>query len=142
MKQKLIEEGDPEANYAYYALHKLHILPGQFAGMSREERAFVIACIDVRLKAERKSMKKRSANNGPVKRFMRLTMAKYFTILTKSVRFARTLFDFNRKEGDTHRNGQIDLTEIAEKIFCTDVQRFANERRGCSKQQHVHRRIQ
>jgi hypothetical protein len=26
--------------------------------MSREERAFVIACIDVRLKAERKSMKK------------------------------------------------------------------------------------
>jgi len=47
-------EGDADANYAYYALHELKILPGQYMSLSREERAFIMAAIDVRVEKERK----------------------------------------------------------------------------------------
>lgn len=51
-------EGDAEANYAYYALHKLHLLPGRFVRLPRREKAFVMACIDVRIAAEKKQAAK------------------------------------------------------------------------------------
>ena len=47
-------EGDEEANYAYYALHKFHWLPSVFLGLDPYERAFVIAAIDVRVENEKK----------------------------------------------------------------------------------------
>lgn len=47
-------EGDYEANMAYYALHKLRILPGVFLGLPQEERAFICAAINVRIEAEKK----------------------------------------------------------------------------------------
>ncbi|MCI9323641.1 MAG: hypothetical protein HFH81_10350 [Lachnospiraceae bacterium] len=52
-----MEEGDGEANYAYYALHKLHILPRQFLDMDEEEKAFVIAAIGVKVKNDREKEK-------------------------------------------------------------------------------------
>jgi len=46
--------GDFESNYAYYALHKLKILPSQFVNLERAEKAFVIACIDIKIENDRK----------------------------------------------------------------------------------------
>lgn len=45
------------ANYAYYALHKLRIKPSEFNDMDDYEKAFVIACIDVRCENEAKEAK-------------------------------------------------------------------------------------
>ena len=56
--KKLIEEGDGEANYAYYALHKLHILPSVFLEMEEEEKAFVIAAIKIKVENDKKERKK------------------------------------------------------------------------------------
>ena len=55
--KKLIEGGDGEANYAYYALHKLHIRPREFMEMDDEEKAFVIAAVKVKIKNDRKREK-------------------------------------------------------------------------------------
>lgn len=52
--KKLILEGDGEANYAYYALHKFHWRPAEFMALDPYERAFVIAAIDIRLERERR----------------------------------------------------------------------------------------
>lgn len=46
--------GDEEANYAYYALHKFHLLPSLFLNLDPYERAFVTAAIDVRVENEKK----------------------------------------------------------------------------------------
>ncbi|WP_165445168.1 hypothetical protein [Bacilliculturomica massiliensis] len=43
---------------AYYALHKLRILPGELMELPREERAFIYAAIDLRIKAEKEEEKK------------------------------------------------------------------------------------
>ena len=47
-----------ESNYAYYALHKLHILPSQWCALEEEEKAFIIAAIDIKIEADKKAMKK------------------------------------------------------------------------------------
>ena len=47
-------EGDSDANYAHFALQKLHIRPREFIEMDPYERAFVCASIKVRLEAEKK----------------------------------------------------------------------------------------
>ena len=46
------------AAYAYYALHKLRILPSTFLAMEREEKAFVIASIQLRAEKEEKERRK------------------------------------------------------------------------------------
>lgn len=61
MKQKLIEEGDGEANYAYCALLKLHILPSVFLAMDEQEKAFVIASIKLKAEHDKKEKKKAEA---------------------------------------------------------------------------------
>lgn len=53
-----MEEGDGEANYAYYALLKLHILPSVFLEMDEEEKAFVVASIKRKLESDKKERKK------------------------------------------------------------------------------------
>ncbi|MCI8788298.1 MAG: hypothetical protein HFH92_04150 [Lachnospiraceae bacterium] len=52
-----MEEGDWEANYAYYALHKLHILPKKFLKMGETEKAFVIAAIKIKIENDKKKEK-------------------------------------------------------------------------------------
>lgn len=44
---------------AHFALHKLHILPGQLLELPREELAFIYASVDIRVEAEREAQKKR-----------------------------------------------------------------------------------
>ncbi len=56
-------EGDGEANYAYYALHKFHWLPSVFLELDPYERAFVIAAIDVRVENEKKEAAKIKAKS-------------------------------------------------------------------------------
>ncbi|WP_092475322.1 hypothetical protein [[Clostridium] polysaccharolyticum] len=51
-------EGDSEANYAYYALYKLKILPSVFDAMCEEEKAFVIASIQIRVENEKKEQRR------------------------------------------------------------------------------------
>ncbi len=51
----MITGRDYLANYAYYALHKLRIRPSEFCEMDTNEQAFIIACIDIRLDAEKKA---------------------------------------------------------------------------------------
>lgn len=46
-----------EANYAYYCLHKLRILHSEFSNLFREEKAFVIASIDIKVEADKKKHK-------------------------------------------------------------------------------------
>lgn len=58
MKQKLIEEGDWEANFAYYALLKLHILPSVWLAMDEQEKAFCVAAIRVKLEKDKKEKKR------------------------------------------------------------------------------------
>ncbi len=43
---------------AYYALHKLRILPGEFMKLSDEERAFICAAISLRVESEKKESKR------------------------------------------------------------------------------------
>lgn len=64
MKQKLICEGDGEANIAYYCLHELHLTPSAFYALPRRERAFIIAAIDVRVEAEKKKQKEIERNSA------------------------------------------------------------------------------
>lgn len=46
-----------ESNYAYYALHKFHILPSEFVSMEPQEKAFVMASIDVKIESDKKKAK-------------------------------------------------------------------------------------
>lgn len=46
------------ANYAYYALLKLHILPSVFLNMDAQEKAFVIASIKLKIENDKKEKKK------------------------------------------------------------------------------------
>lgn len=45
-----------DANYAYFCLHKLNLLPSQFLNLSRQEKAFVIAAIDIKVANEKKEI--------------------------------------------------------------------------------------
>lgn len=47
-------EGDEDANYAYYALHKFHWKPADFLDLNPYERAFIKAAIDIRIENEKK----------------------------------------------------------------------------------------
>ena len=47
-------EGDPEAAYAHYVLHKFHILTSVFLALYRKEKDFVMASVDEQVKAEKK----------------------------------------------------------------------------------------
>ena len=53
-----MKEGDGEANYAYYALHELHILPHDFVKLPKREKAALIAMIQFRIENEKKTRKK------------------------------------------------------------------------------------
>ncbi|MBP3448370.1 MAG: hypothetical protein J6K51_05065 [Clostridia bacterium] len=57
-------EGEAEANYAYYALHKFRWKPSEFLALDPYEQAFVVAAIDVRIDKEKKeaAAAKRKAN--------------------------------------------------------------------------------
>lgn len=46
------------AGYAYYALHKLKILPSALLDMDIREKAFVIAAIKVKMENDAKEQKK------------------------------------------------------------------------------------
>ncbi len=46
------------ANYAYYCLHKLKILPRAFLELDEEEKASVIAFIDMKIESEKKERSK------------------------------------------------------------------------------------
>jgi hypothetical protein len=45
------------ANYAFYCLHRLKILPSQFLEMDDEEKAFIIAAIDIKAADDKKRAK-------------------------------------------------------------------------------------
>ena len=57
-------DGDCEANYAYYALLNLHILPSVFLKMDEQEKAFVIAAIQIKLENDKKEKRKAEAKAG------------------------------------------------------------------------------
>lgn len=51
-------EGDGDANYAYYALHKLKIRIKDFNEMDTYEKAMTMACIDIKTENEKKEAAK------------------------------------------------------------------------------------
>jgi len=61
-------EGDSEANICYYCLHELHILPHVFLSLPRQERAFIIAAINVRIENEKKKEKELKQKKSSGKR--------------------------------------------------------------------------
>ena len=48
----MIREGDGGAALAYYCLHELGILPSRLLALSRRERAFIMAAVEHKIKAE------------------------------------------------------------------------------------------
>ena len=44
------------ANYCYYCLHKLKMLPSTFLNLPLQEKAFIIAAIDIKMKSEKKQI--------------------------------------------------------------------------------------
>jgi len=46
-----------EANVAYYCLHQLKILPSTFMKLEENEKAFIIASIEVKIKNDKKNSK-------------------------------------------------------------------------------------
>lgn len=57
-----------EYNYAYYCLHKLKIRPSEFAEMDIYEKAFIMACIDIKIKKEKEVEKEAKRNAGRKRR--------------------------------------------------------------------------
>jgi hypothetical protein len=53
-----MKEGDADANFAYYALHKLRILPQDLMKMSVAERGVIYAMIEERVKNEKQEANK------------------------------------------------------------------------------------
>lgn len=52
-----------EANVAYYCLHKLHRWPHEFLGLSRYEKAYVMAAVEIKLDHDKKEAQ-RAKNKG------------------------------------------------------------------------------
>ena len=50
-----------EANIAYYCLHKLHKWPHEFLALSRFEKAYVIAAMELKLEHDKEEAKKAKA---------------------------------------------------------------------------------
>ena len=57
-----------EYNYAYYCLHKLKIRPSEFAEMDIYEKAFIMACIDIKIKKEKEAEKEAKRKAGHKRR--------------------------------------------------------------------------
>ena len=57
-----------EYNYAYYCLHKLKIRPSEFAEMDIYEKAFIMACIDIKIKKEKEAEKEAKGKAGRKRR--------------------------------------------------------------------------
>lgn len=57
-------EGDDEAPYVHYALHKLRIRPSEFVTMDEQEKAFIFASIIIKAKQDKEQERevKRNAN--------------------------------------------------------------------------------
>lgn len=53
-----MQEGDGETNYAYYALHKLNIMPWDFAALDPRKKSALIAMIDERVDNENRERNK------------------------------------------------------------------------------------
>ncbi|AWV35944.1 hypothetical protein CD191_26865 [Paenibacillus odorifer] len=56
-----MNEGDSEANFAYYALHELRILPHELMKLSSRERAAIYAMIAVRVEKEKRDQARSKA---------------------------------------------------------------------------------
>lgn len=56
------------ASYAHYALHKLKILPHDFANMTLKQQAFIIASIRIKIKDEEKQIKEMKSKTGSKRR--------------------------------------------------------------------------
>lgn len=46
-----------EANIAYYCLHKLHKWPHEFLILDIQERAYVVAAVEMKIEADKKRAK-------------------------------------------------------------------------------------
>lgn len=51
-------EGDGETMYAYFAFHKIHMRPSEFANLPVKEKALIIAFIDEYQKEKKKEQSK------------------------------------------------------------------------------------
>lgn len=47
-----------EANIAYYCLHKLHKWPHEFLELEIQERAYVVAAVEMKIEKEKKAAAK------------------------------------------------------------------------------------
>jgi hypothetical protein len=56
-----MNEGDSDSFIAYYALHKFHWKPTMLLNMSREEKAFILAAIQIKADHEKEERKKINA---------------------------------------------------------------------------------
>ncbi len=52
------------SNIAYYCLHKFNMRPSEFISLTRQERAFIIAAIDIKIKNDLKENKKLKSNRN------------------------------------------------------------------------------
>lgn len=57
-----------EANIAYYCLHKLHRWPHEFLDLSEEERAYVVAAVETKMKNDKKNCDEANKATGKGRR--------------------------------------------------------------------------
>lgn len=62
--KKLIEEGDGEANIAYYCLHELHLTPSAFLDLPRKERPSLLRPLIFGWSGKRRNRKKLNGNSA------------------------------------------------------------------------------
>ena len=60
-----MNEGEAEANYAYYCFHYANMLPSRFVSLSVEDKAAIVAFIDIKNERDKKEYDK---NRRRVKR--------------------------------------------------------------------------
>lgn len=53
-----------EANYAYYCLHQFNMLPSAFLNLPPREKATIVACIDLKIEAEKRKIDEMKAKQG------------------------------------------------------------------------------
>lgn len=65
-----MEDGDPDTNYAYYALHKFNWTPSFFANLPLKEKIVIKVFIDEKIRIDKKAKKdaERKRSSGSSRR--------------------------------------------------------------------------
>lgn len=116
---------DAEVGYALYCLHKFHWEPSKFMNLPRREKAFIIACIDERIKQEKAEQAKvraeentRRNNMSTIKNKIELD-DKMTPVLNKMLKSMSSMLKLMK---DTDKTSEKSFSKVSK-----DIQQAENE---------------